>query len=98
MNGFDVLHLHKDPEKRFGQFSILEDLNRDFAYFKPLNWQIVRNRRLRMPSVLMPKKDDKFEEYESSIENEDINIPGDHFRGFSFYNDFYEFEEDLSFI
>ena len=51
-----------------------------------------------MPIVLMPKKDDKFDEYESSNENDDITIPGDHFRGFSFYNDFYEFEEDLSFI
>jgi serine/threonine protein kinase len=43
--------LRKDPSERFGKFMLLEDLSEKFSYFKPLNWDIVRNRRLVMPAM-----------------------------------------------
>ena len=49
-----------------------------------------------MPS--MPEwgdqKEGKVSEVESDVE--ELVVKGDHFKGFSFYNDCYDFEDDLS--
>ena len=88
--------LRKDPTQRFGKFMLLEELNEKFSYFKPLNWDIVRNRRLLIPA--MPEWGDQevVNASEKEIEEEEMAIKGYHFKGFSFYNDCYDFEDDLS--
>ena len=88
--------LKKDPTQRFGKFLLLEELNEEFSYFKPLNWDIVRNRRLLIPA--MPEWGDQevVNASEKEIKEEEMTIKGYHFKGFSFYNDCYDFEDDLS--
>ena len=90
--------LTKDPDTRFGKFLLLEELSEKFSYFKSLNWDIVRNRRLVMPDMPHIRKEDFKDESVSipeEIEEESIT-KGFDFKGFSFYNDSYEFEDDLS--
>ena len=93
--------LMKDPDKRFGKFQLLEELSEKFSYFKCLNWDIVRNRRLVMPDIVTKFREAEVKEEHATMdeeENEDGNLIRKRydFKGFSFYNDSYDFEDDLS--
>ena len=90
--------MKKDPSERFGGFVLLEELNENFSYFKSNNWDIVRNRRLLMPVFpdrIENQYDHDLQEWTQDFDGE-IIFNKKYFKGFSFYNDYFDFEDDLS--